>query len=167
MKRVIAQYPYNEYYLYIVFHKKEGRRYANLVPIDKSSGLKRKTISYARYLMSVHEKRILNPEEHVDHKDNDKSNDDIANLQLLSLKENNAKEGKRRGKKMVTLQCPNCNKVFEREKRQTHLQKGGHYTGCCRKCSTTFGQLLFRYPNDLRIVKALNDNIISEYTKYE
>lgn len=166
MKRIVAQYPYDEYYLYVIFHKKEGRRYANLIPIDKQSGLKRKTISYARYLMSVKEKRILNKKEYVDHIDNDKLNDDINNLQLLSLKENNIKESKRRGKKMVLLKCPQCNIIFTREKRQTHLQKGGQYTGCCRKCSSKFGALLWNHPNNVNLLKALDKNVIREYTRH-
>lgn len=167
MKRVQAQYPYDNYYLYIVFHKKEGRRYANLIPISKSLGLKRITISYARYLMSVHEKRILNSDEHVDHKDNNKLHDDISNLQILTLKENNTKEAKRRGRKIVVLKCPYCNTIFERPKRQTHLQKGGKYTGCSRKCSTTFGALLQHNPNDIKLLNAIHNNIIKEYIKYE
>lgn len=37
MKRQIAEYPYDEYYLYIVYHKGEGRNYTNLIPRDKNS----------------------------------------------------------------------------------------------------------------------------------
>lgn len=165
MKRIIADYPYNEYYLYIVFHKKEGRRYANLIPIDKTSELKRTTISYARYLMSVKEKRILNKDEHIDHKDDNKLNDDINNLQILSLKENNIKKSKQIGRKMVILKCPYCNNVFEKEKRKTHLIKGGIYTGCSRKCSTTFGSLLQHHSNDIKLLNALKNNVIKEYIK--
>ena len=166
-KRTIAEYPYDNYYLYIVFHKGENRNYANLIPIDKSRGLKRKTISYARYLVSVKEKRILSKTEHVDHKDNDKTNDDIDNLQILTLSENNKKEAKRHGKKYVMLKCPNCNRIFEREKRQTHLQKKkNRYTACGRTCSSTFGAKLQHYPDDNMLQKALAENIIMEFTKY-
>lgn len=56
----------------------------------------RTTIPYARYLMSVKLKRYLKDDEHVDHIDNDKTNDDINNLQILSQTENNQKEGRRR-----------------------------------------------------------------------
>ena len=63
-KGVIAEYPYNNFYIYIVFHKKEGRRFAVLYPADKSSGLKRTTISYARYLMSVN----FNSQSNFEHK---------------------------------------------------------------------------------------------------
>ena len=55
----IAEYPYNDYKIYKVFHNKEKRNYAILVPLDNSNK-KRTTISYARYLMSVKEGRILN-----------------------------------------------------------------------------------------------------------
>ena len=168
MKRVVAEYPYNNYYLYIVFHKNEGRRYANLIPIDGSSGLKRKTISYARYLMSVKEGRILNENEHVDHKDNNKIHDDISNLQILSPRENNIKEAKRRGLKMVVLKCPYCGTIFEKRKRDTFLQNNKRrYNACSRKCSTTFGALLQFHPNDPKLLQALKENFVNEYIKHE
>ena len=167
MKRQQAQYPYNDYYLYIVFHKKEGRRYANLIPINKASGLKRMTISYARYIMSVSEKRNLDKNEHVDHKDDDKLNDDISNLQILTLKENNIKAAKRRGKKFVRLKCPCCGLIFEKPKKETHLQKGGRCTSCSRKCASTFSSRLQYNPYDTRLLKAIDDNVIEEFVSHK
>ena len=168
MKRVVAEYPYNDYYLYVVFHKNEGRRYANLVPIDEFSGLKRKTISYARYLVSVKEGRILNEDEHVNHKDNNKNNDDITNLQILTPRENNIKEAKRRGLKMVVLKCPYCGTIFEKRKRDTFLQNNKRrFNACDRKCSIAFSKLLQSYPNDPKLLKALKENVVNEYIKHE
>ena len=168
MKRVIAEYPYNDYYLYVVFHKNEGRQYANLIPIDESSGLKRKTISYARYLMSVKEGRILNEDEHVDHKDDDKTNDDINNLQILSLRENNIKEAKRRGLKMVVLKCPYCGTIFEKRKRDSFLQNNRlRYNACSKHCAAKFSALLQFHPNDPKLLQALKENVINEYIKHE
>ena len=164
MKRVVAEYPYDDYYLYIVFHKNEGRQYANLVPIDESSGLKRKTISYARYLMSVKERRILNENEHVDLRDNNKINDDINNLQILTPRENKIKEVKRRGTKMVVLKCPYCGTIFEKPRGKTFLVKGGHYAACSKKCSAGFGSLLQFHP---KLLKALKENVVNEYIKHE
>ena len=139
--RVKAMYPYDGYYIYKVFHKGAGRNYANLVPIDKNNK-KRKTISYARYLMSVKEGRILSKDEQVDHIDNDKSNDDINNLQILSYRENNIKEVEHKGIKIYTLKCPNCGKIFERKKRDTFLScpKNSKFgcTFCSRSCSGQF-----------------------------
>lgn len=162
MKRVVAEYPYNEYYLYVVFHKSEGRRYANLVPMDTNKN--RKTISYARYLMSVKEHRILEEWEHVDHIDNDKTNDSIDNLQILSITENNKKYAKFHGVTYVKLKCPNCGTIFSRQKRNTFLSKSGKFTGCSRTCSATFGVNLHNNPNNIELLKKLNENVICEYT---
>lgn len=168
MKRIRAEYPYNDYYLYVVFHKGEGRNYANLIPIDRRGALKRKTISYARYLMSVKEKRVLDKNEHVDHKDNDKTNDDIDNLQIMTLAENNVKEAKRHGRKYVRLKCPNCGCIFEKPKRQTHLQKSRQkYTSCSRHCSSYIGARLQHYPNDETLKKNIENNVVEEFIKYD
>lgn len=73
--------------------------------------------------MSVNEKRILNKDEHVDHRDNNKMHDNINNLQILTLKENNIKAAKIKGKKMVVLQCPLCKTIFEKKKRTNTFSK--------------------------------------------
>lgn len=116
--------------------------------------------------MSVKEKRILKKDEHVDHIDNNKANDDINNLQILSLKENNLKEAKRKGRKMVLLKCPFCKKIFEKERNKTHLQKKGNFTACSRKCSSTFGALLQHHPRDDNLLKALKENVIEEFVMH-
>jgi hypothetical protein ORF064 len=160
-KGVIAEYPYNNFYIYIVFHKKEGRRFAVLYPADKSSGLKRTTISYARYLMSVKEGRVLEEYEEVDHIDNDKTNDEISNLQILTRSENVRKENATRGLKMAVLRCPYCGKIFIRERRQTHIAKGGKRTFCSRTCNYSF-----RAVDKDEINKRTEENIIKEFTIY-
>lgn len=48
----------------------------------------RSSVSYARYLMACKLKRYLSPEEQVDHIDNDKTNDTLSNLQILTGTEN-------------------------------------------------------------------------------
>jgi NAD-dependent SIR2 family protein deacetylase len=66
----------------------ENRRNVCLV----NSSTDRTTISYARYLMSINLGYIVPPEYEVDHIDNDKTNDDISNLQLLSKVDNLKKQ---------------------------------------------------------------------------
>ena len=65
----------------------EGRKTLSLY----NSHEDRSSTQYARYLISVHIGRFLEPSEHVDHIDNDKKNDDMSNLQVLTLAENNIK----------------------------------------------------------------------------
>jgi plasmid replication initiation protein len=123
-----AEHPFEEYKLYAVFHKKMKRKMACLVSKEN-----RTTISYARYLMSVHLGRKLTKIETVDHIDGDTLNDSLENLQILSNEDNIKKSA--RGKTMVTLKCPVCSNLFTKEKRQTHLVKGGNPTCCSRNCS--------------------------------
>lgn len=80
-----VEYPFSQYWrkAYLIMGS-ENRRMVCLV----NGKHDRKTISYARYLMSVKLGRILRDDEHVDHIDNNKLNDCIDNLQILSSKEN-------------------------------------------------------------------------------
>lgn len=163
MKLGVAKYSYDEYRLYVCFHKKEGRWYANLIPID-STKRRRTTMSYARYLMSVKLGRILESWEHVDHIDNDKTNDSIENLQLLTLAENNIKYAKFHGIRYVKLRCPNCGKIFSRERRNTFLQKpSNNYAACSRRCSGQFGVKFAKSPNSQEVLDGISKNVVCEY----
>lgn len=122
--------PYSEYKVYGPYiHKKEGRRYVHLVSPNG-----RTTTSYARYLMATRLGRLLGEKEQVDHIDNNKMNDSYENLQILTQKENLDKS--RKPAVLVSLVCPNCGVSFVRERRQTHIVKGGKLETCCsRSCS--------------------------------
>ena len=111
---------------------KEPRRVVSLIREDGS----RTSTSYARYLMSCHLGRYLKDEEHVDHINENQLDDKIANLQILSPKENQNKSHKK-GRKYLKMVCPVCGDVFEKEKRQTNLGKGEKYSNyqtCSRFC---------------------------------
>lgn len=94
-----------------------------------NSQVDRTTISYARYLMSVHLNRYLNDDEHVDHIDEDKTNDNIDNLQILSPKANHNKSLKV-GETYLDFVCPVCKIDFKLSKRQSHKNN----PCCSRKC---------------------------------
>lgn len=70
-----------------VVKNKENRNMVCLVNSNKD----RTTIALARYRMSVKLGRMLRDDEQVDHIDNDKTNDSIDNLQLLTPEANRAK----------------------------------------------------------------------------
>lgn len=97
----------------------------------------RSTTSYARYLLSVNQKRYLKDTEHVDHIDEDKTNNSLSNLQILTQKENNSKAAKFKGRMLVEIKCPSCNSLFTRRKGNTQLVSSlkGKITCCSRKCS--------------------------------
>jgi len=98
---------------YIVINP-EGRRTVILFNTCQD----RSSVSYARYLMATHLKRYLDQHEHVDHIDNDKTNDVIENLQILTQAENSLKSAK--GETLFSFMCPVCAKVFTLTARQSH-----------------------------------------------
>lgn len=137
MKRISAEKPYNDYWLYVVYHRKENRRMANLV--SKADKDIRTTISYARYLMSVNLNRVLDKDEHVDHIDNDKMNDVIINLQILSPQENKLKQEIHNSfinPKFVTLKCSSCGVMFEYPTKnyRFHSKRGRQKFNCSQQC---------------------------------
>lgn len=145
MKGVIGPKPFEDYVVYgPILHKKERRRMVALVRLDRAS---RTSMSYARYLMCVEEKRLLGPKEQVDHKDDDKLNDDIDNLQILSPEENRKKSAKI-GRTLVLLVCAYCQTPFRRRKGQDPNSKGYQRAFCTRSCfwkslrSRAVGQLV-------------------------
>jgi hypothetical protein len=63
--------------------------------------------SYARWLVEQTEGRVLDPAtEHVDHRDEDALNDDLANLQVLTPADNNRKSAK--PAETYAFSCPVC-----------------------------------------------------------
>ena len=120
--------------IYGPYLRKDGRKH---IVIVKDDGTKR-TQSYPRYLMEQHLGRELLPEETVDHIDNDFTNDDISNLQLLTLVENVEKS--RKPKEIYTFVCPCCGKVASKDMCQVrhNLKRGKAGPFCSRKCAGKF-----------------------------
>lgn len=113
---------------YIVINP-EGRRNVILFNSRKD----RSTTSFARYTMSVSLGRMLEGHEHVDHIDNDKTNDDLVNLQLLSISENNLKAAKAYGreKSITKCVCPICGISFGLSTKDLKFRPEPK---CSRKC---------------------------------
>lgn len=86
MKIDITHSPYYPEFVrgYLIEHKNELRKYVVLIRADKTKSC----TSYARYLMAESLGRRLEETEQVDHIDEDKSNDILENLQILTQKEN-------------------------------------------------------------------------------
>lgn len=87
-----------------------------------------KWISYARYLWEENYGKIPEGFE-VDHINNDKTDDRLENLQLLTREENIKKNNALRHRTLVKLICPICGKEFYFEKRNLST----HRDPCCSK----------------------------------
>ncbi|CAL1777708.1 HNH endonuclease [Acinetobacter phage vB_AbaM_KissB] len=110
-----------------------GRKLVDLFNTNKD----RTTISYARYLMCVKVGYIIGDEYEVDHKDNDRTNDDIENLQILSKEEHRNKTNSTRVRSVTTLSCPQCGSDFERF---TNQIKKGTNPKCSRRCNALYNR---------------------------
>jgi len=103
----------------------------------------RTTISYARYLMCVKLGYVINSDFEVDHVDNNKSNDDVNNLQVVTSVENKLKETIRYLEEeqiSYGYHCAFCNTPFiltEREQKM-RLAKNQELAFCSRSCSAKY-----------------------------
>ncbi len=85
--------------------------------------------------------RKLDPDEHVDHIDEDKTNDAIDNLQLLSPSENSSKTARKRFKiTWYEFTCPFCSKSarknFRDVKHNWKMGKQGPF--CSKSCASKY-----------------------------
>lgn len=128
--RIKLEYPYTEHFDagYEVLNL--GRR--NVVLKEKVTNRITST-SLARYRMSVHMQRYLAKHEHVDHVNNDKTDDRIENLQILSQRDNARKYYKEviGGSNYVTAICPVCKSIFDKP---LHYLKRLTYITCSLVC---------------------------------
>lgn len=170
--KIDVQEPYKSLYVrgYLAVNP-ENRGVVTLYTADGKAF----STSYARYLMSVKLGYIVPDGLHVDHIDNDKTNDDINNLQLLTPEQNREKE---RIRYIVEEQvcygyhCAKCNLTFiltERE-RNNRLAQKTELAFCSRSCAfkynkeigkTTFGKRLS--DDKIEHIKTLRRQGLSAY----
>lgn len=123
---------------YLQIHR-NGRKNVYLYNSDQD----RTTISYARYLMSVHIGMEIPSEYEVDHKDDDKTNDVIENLQILTKEQNRLKQEYKYiffEQAHYHVQCAYCGfqyLISERDLKMK-LAKNLTYIFCSRRCAVGF-----------------------------
>lgn len=78
---------------------------------------------------------VPNPNQVLHHKNGDTRDNRFCNLELLSWRRHSSEHTAKRGKAMVEMRCPSCGTMFVRERRQTHLVKGGQLSFCSRSCA--------------------------------
>lgn len=92
-----------------------------------------------RIVMENHIGRILDRKEIVHHKDDNKKNNDISNLELISSASKHGRlHGLKVGMSFSVLKCPYCECLFERWTGNTSKFKGSKYTFCSRRCNAKF-----------------------------
>ena len=96
--------------VYGPYLRKDNRKHVILVREDG----RRQTVSYPKYLLQNHIGRDLVGDETVDHIDDDFTNDDISNLQILTRAENSKKYKDANPALILELTCKYCGILFDR-----------------------------------------------------
>lgn len=117
----------------------ENRQIVDLFNSDSD----RTTISYARYLMGIKLGYEVPFEYEVDHKDNDKTNDDINNLQLLTSEQNRIKQEwhyVEHVQNCYGVECIWCGTHFLLTERQIKAKLASKVNNifCSRSCSASY-----------------------------
>lgn len=126
----IAKTPYDGYTVYRVRDKKQDRFLAVLVSPNH-----RTTIAYAKYVLETHLGRKLKPGHQAHHKNEDKWNDELSNLEEKEYKVHRIDHDADKTRKYILIDCPVCEIEFICEYRQSHWgSKRGSRTTCSMKC---------------------------------
>lgn len=119
-----------------------------------------------RYILEQKLDRSLNSNEVSHHINGNKLDNRPENLQVEEKFQHNSHHIRSRGILTIILKCPNCSIVFERQKRQTHLQKGGSFSACSDPCRGKFSRKIQMQGKTESIQKLIDGNVVKEYRKF-
>jgi uncharacterized C2H2 Zn-finger protein len=110
-----------------------------------------------RVVIENHYQRFLYANEVVHHKNGNKKDNRLCNLELMTDSEHRAMHGKAAGRALIDLKCPTCGALFTRRKGHTHLDKRSERTFCSRRCNGKFNR---------SIQQSSTDNVVAVYRSY-
>lgn len=158
MKKINCTYPYDGYYGYIWGNKKTGRKNINLYKYGSPRMIK----SYAKYVYETTHKIMVPSNMHVDHIDDDRTNDSPENLRVITEEENKRKYNRNVNTIcMVVLKCPYCQTIFEKPRNKTNHVINKRANFCSKKCSGKF----YHIKDEKYKEKMISENVVRTYRR--
>lgn len=114
---------------------KKGKYLYAVVP-EHPKATKNGYVLEHRVVMENHLGRMLEPNEVVHHENEDKHDNRISNLKVMTLSDHSKLHA--RSPKMISLECDYCGKSFERRRNQRSAVKGYKRSFCSRSCNGKF-----------------------------
>ncbi len=122
-----------------------------------------------RVVMENYLGRILNSNEVVHHKDENKLNNNISNLKLMTNSDHSLAHALEKGRKFCTLKCPQCKILFDIEHNKTFLAKNKSKlkcTCCSALCRGKFSRFIQLNGITHEVEIAISENLVLEYVKH-
>lgn len=146
---------------------KKGDYLYALVP-EHPNCTKKGYVLMHRIVMENHLKRVLNENEVVHHKDGNKHNNVITNLEVFEKGLHSKYHGKQKGRLMTKLKCPWCGKIFTIFKNKSFLNKTNKYgcTCCSPSCRGQMYRQIQLHGLTPKLKSAISGNLLAEYRHY-
>ena len=120
-----------------------------------------------RIVMENHLGKLLEGSEVVHHKDGNRKNNSIDNLELMSLSKHSSDHIRSKGKIMVLMKCPTCGEFFERRIGISSVTKGrGVLTACSRRCRGIFWRKFQIEQKTQLVERAISENIVRIFRRF-
>lgn len=121
-----------------------------------------------RVVMENHLGRLLNTNEVVHHKNENKKDNRIENLEVLTVSEHSRHHMSGIRRTLLQLRCPECKTIFIKEKRQTHVgKKQGKFTCCSKTCRGKFSRKIQLNRETDKVEDAISGNILREFNSLD